>query len=123
VDSVLRGLRNSYGFRREVMENIAANARYHKMDLNETLRRSRLTEALTRYADAHARLKVYNPTQWTAREAAVALGRLDFERAERLLTVLERRLVDEDTWWEAATKFKLDRDGRPMVFVMRREKN
>lgn len=113
VRSVLRTLRNKYGFEREFRENLVANK----------VRVSDAVTALKHYADAHARLKVYNPTQWVARESAVALGRLDFARAERLLTVLERRLVDEDTWWDAATQYKLDRDGKPMVFVMRREKN
>jgi len=48
-----------------------------------------ITPQIKEYADAHAALPVYNEAQRLARDAAVALGRLDFNVARENLTALK----------------------------------
>jgi hypothetical protein len=55
-------------------------------------------EAGARYADAHAKLVVYNEAQWHAREAAVAAGRLNFVGCEKHLRALQHHLGSMEDW-------------------------
>ena len=60
---------------------------------------------LTAYAQAHSELKVFNRPQFLAREAAVALGRKNFTRAENMLTQLETLLKNPAQFERAALTF------------------
>jgi hypothetical protein len=79
----LRSLKSGYGFRREFEENLRNNAQFNNESLEE--HRSKVNAALDAYADAHEKLVTYNPLQTLARDAAVSLGRRDFEKAATLL--------------------------------------
>lgn len=113
VEKVLRDLRNSC-FARKHRENMESNARYCKTPLRIYM--AEVNVALQAYADAHSALTVYNRAQWLARSAAVQLGMQNFSAAERSLSGLERMLETEKSWWEAATSYSLDRQGRPMLY-------
>jgi len=115
VMKVLRALRNDYGFVREHRENMASNARYRGMSLEDYLAKSRV--ALKRYVNEHRKLKVYNEAQHVARESAVALGDERFVDAERLLTQLERRLASREEWVAYATQHILGDNGCPLEYV------
>lgn len=67
-------------------------------------------EAGGRYADAHAKLVVWNEAQWNAREAAVAAGRIEFARCRRHLEALQRHM-DDNTAWVAYAGQVTVRDG------------
>jgi hypothetical protein len=114
VTKTLRTLRQRYGFEREYRENLAANAQYQHQDLGEFTRGA--TERLRNYARAHYQLPVYNRAQYIAREAAVALGKQDFEVATRLLEKLEPLLEEEATWKVAALEYQLAPDGSVQQF-------
>lgn len=114
VAKTLVVLRNAYGFEREHKQNMANNAKYYKIPLAEYM--TKVNATLTAYANAHAKLPVYNRAQYMAREAAVALGQQNFYRAELYLSGLERMLKTEESWWAAATTYKLDASGRPMLY-------
>ncbi len=79
----LRSLKSGYGFRREFEENLRNNAQFNGESLEE--HKSKVNAALDAYADAHEKLVTYNPLQTIARDAAVSLGRRDFEKAATLL--------------------------------------
>lgn len=114
VDKVLSTLRHGYGFRREHNENMVSNANYHGVPLETYLDRAHLH--LLQYAAAHRRLRVYNAAQFNAREAAVALGKEQFEDAAIHLEALARHLPNEGDWVAYATEYKLDQRGCPLAY-------
>ena len=71
--------------------------------------------AMTRYADAHAVLTVWNEAQWHAREAAVASGRLDFAAVQRHLMALQNHLTKGAQWSAYAGQVSV-RDGALVPF-------
>lgn len=74
VRKAMRYLTNNYGFMREVKDNLHGNFEYHqKNDWDGFV--EQWEAGADAYADAHAKLTVWNEAQWHAREAAVALGR------------------------------------------------
>ena len=64
-----------------------------------------LTPQIETYAAAHAKLPVYNEAQRLARDAAVALGRKDFETARANLTTL-KEMKDNGSLEEEAAKYE-----------------
>lgn len=93
AERVLRDLKSKYGFGREFEENLRDNASYAGTPLEDY--RSKVNAALDAYADAHENLTVYNPLQKLARDAAVSLGRRDFDRAANLLQEFVDRIPTE----------------------------
>jgi GNAT superfamily N-acetyltransferase len=83
AERYLSSLRSGYGFSREHLENLEKNARFSGTPIEEFT--ATANAALDAYADAHAALVTYTPVQTLARDAAVALGRRDFDRAAQLL--------------------------------------
>ena len=63
-----------------------------------------LTPQIETYAAAHAKLPVYNEAQRLARDAAVALGRKDFETARTNLTAL-KEMKDNGSLEEESSKY------------------
>lgn len=96
VKRCLLALNQPYGFEREMRENFESNAEYRGEDLRAY--QHRVEVALARYAEEHSKLKVYNEAQRVARDAAVALGRLRFDDARRLLAELNAHLGSPEEW-------------------------
>lgn len=96
VDRTLRWLTNEYGFGREFNENIVNNAKYKNIPLPEY--REKVLQTLQNYAQEHAKLPVYNRAQALAREAAVSLGNLQYNKTIQALRELKRHLVTEEEW-------------------------
>ena len=104
---VLKGLRfltNEYGFEREHLQNMANNAKFKGITLEEQL--ARVKKILREYAVAHRKLEVYNGCQAMAREAAVSLGEENWADATRFLELLKGFLVDPKTWTEFASRYE-----------------
>lgn len=97
VEKTLRWLTNAYGFEREMNENIIHNAEYHNTD--EHVYRRKIEDALRIYADEHRKIPAYNEAQFTARDAAIALGEKDFPRAIRDLKKLKVWLDHGEIYW------------------------
>lgn len=82
VDSLLRVLKNPYGFEREYLENLRANK----------LMRENVVPILREYSAAHAKLPVYNYPQRLARDAAVSLGNEKFDLTIANLEKLQKMI-------------------------------
>lgn len=106
VEKCLSFLESSYGFEREHRENITNNAEYKGVSVEDF--EARLDKALARYADAHSKLKVWNQAQYLAREAAVALGRKNWQRARDCLRGLDDHLGSPEQWIAFAGAFDPD---------------
>lgn len=102
-------LATRYGFEREFEENLRNNARYREVP--ETELRSKVTQTLRAYAEAHAKLPVYNRAQWLAREAAISVGMQQWDNARQALAELKRLAPDEDTWTKHALEYHRDSSG------------
>jgi hypothetical protein len=99
VEKTLRWLTNEYGFERELMENLKNNYAYY-VRKNDPRIGGKSFEELKgdffkrwdAYSTAHTKLKVYNKVQQKARDAAVELGKRDFEMAILNLEYLKKVL-------------------------------
>jgi len=96
VEKTLRVLRSEYGFEREFEENLKNNAEYHKKDSVEF--RAQAFKLLDQYAQAHAKLPVYNAAHKLCRAAAVNLGLRNFVACRLALGTLKEELRDLKTW-------------------------
>jgi len=96
---------------RDVRQQFERNAEYHNIPLPEYLAElERLGEA---YSRAHAKLPVYNRTLWLAREAAIALGRMDWDGAEKALAEL---VETGPPLLEKVKEYRLGPDGLPLEY-------
>jgi hypothetical protein len=113
VDRMLAALRHPYGFEREHLENLAANARARGVTVSEV--KAGVDASLLEYADAHRALEIYNDPQRWARDAAVAVGEQNWVKAEENLAKISDLMQDEDAYRKAAGtyngKFVDNRDG------------
>jgi len=104
----LHALTSGYGFEREMLENIAANARFAKENpqYGPVRTAEELDAALKVYADEHRKLPVYNEMQRAARDAAVAIGEKNWAAAIKELRTLDEVLKKgPEAWSWAASKF------------------
>jgi hypothetical protein len=97
AEKYLKSLRSGYGFRREFEENLVSNAKFLGKPLEQ--HKADVDAALKAYANAHAELKTYNPIQTAARDAAVALGNKEFEKAADLLENMLGMMQDQDQFF------------------------
>ena len=114
VAKTLGELRQTHGVARRHQENMVNNAEFHQIPLPQYM--MKVNQTVKAYATAHAKLPVYNRAQYLAREAAVSLGRQDFRMAELYLSGLERMLKTRESWWAAATEYRLAPNGQPMLY-------
>jgi len=101
-EKVKRGLTyltHGYGFEREMRENMKAN----KTDAEE------LDRKLIEYAKEHEKIPVYNAAQYHGREAAVALGYKDWNKAIEHLQVLQN-MLDKKAYERVAASYQLADD-------------
>jgi hypothetical protein len=97
----LRWLNRPYGFEREHAENILNNTRARGVD--ESVFREELDKALSVYADEHALLPAYNEAHEMARDAAISVGRQDWDSARSLLRRLSDLADDPDAYHKATS--------------------
>ena len=106
VDRVLPKLTASYGFEREVRNQIERNYRYHleggilPKEYTSPQRMLEILRELGRqYAEAHGKLPTYNKAQALAKAAAVAIGLMEFENAIVFLRQLKKMLDKGPRYW------------------------
>ncbi len=109
VEKCLRYLQQDYGFEQEMNTNIKNNykgsSRLKGRSFEEA--NNEFFSLWDVYADAHAALKVFNYPQRIARDAAVALGKRNFNAAIHNLTLLKAILAKGvDAYIEAAGEFR-----------------
>ena len=110
VDKTLASLEpmiGRIGFEQEHQQNLEAGHRSRVLKENPNLtfeeHKAEVDQSLSEYADEHAKLTTYNRPQYLAREAAVALGRQDFDRARFMLNTL-KNLVDNPSEYAVAVR-------------------
>ncbi len=108
-EKVLRYLNRPYGFEKEYKENVVTNSKHRKLEPEAY--QLRIDQALTNYANEHSKLVVYNRAQWLAREAAIEVGKQNWDMARMRLTSL-LMLADKPSWEEEAFKFTKDSAGK-----------
>lgn len=87
VDKCYKLITSGYGFEKEFKENLKANSDYHNIPYEKFY--SDVKRELKRYAEEHSKIKVYNRMQWLARQSAVELGNLNFDKVESYLKELK----------------------------------
>lgn len=102
-------LKHPYGFEREMRQNLENNAAVNGVSVEAM--EQQMDTALARYAQEHEKLPVYNRPQWLAREAAVSVGRKDWDRAGDLLRELDE-LAKSDSWEFQAQSYNLNASGQ-----------
>lgn len=108
---VLETLESPYGFVKEMGENTRNNVPHTSPPLDEATYKTKLKELSLDYANKHSRLVVYNKPQWLAREAAVALGKWEFNRAEKYLKDLLKIANNANEYEEQASSVVRDSNG------------
>ena len=96
INRALTALKSGYGFEREHNEALQGNAATRNVPYETLVENS--NTALDRYADAHAQLETYAPIQTLARDAAVALGRRQFDQATQLLEELDSKIPTQEAY-------------------------
>ena len=96
INRALTALKSGYGFEREHNEALQGNAVTRNVPYETLVENS--NTALDRYADAHAQLETYAPIQTLARDAAVALGRRQFDQATQLLEELDSKIPTQEAY-------------------------
>ena len=119
VERCLKYLKYKYGFSREMHENFTANAPLKGRTAKE--QEEKIKGMCLKYAEAHAALKVYNRTQWWAREAAIAVGKWDWDKVIYYLEKLETLCKDRNLYEKEMREYKLDSNGNPLVFPYKEE--
>jgi hypothetical protein len=92
----LRILESRYGFVREMEENNRSNG----TDVNQ------LNALLMEYANAHSKIPAYNPAQYAAREAAVSVGKQDWNKAIDHLKYIVR-IIEDGLYNEIASSYEV----------------
>lgn len=96
VENCLDLMTQKYGFEKEFEENIKNNAiRYN---ITEDEYREEIYFALAKYAEEHDKLTTYNKAQEAAKQAAVNLGRREYEKVIENLQELNSHLSNPEEW-------------------------
>src|SRR5271157_2478293 len=105
TEKVLRYLEQGYGFEREMQGNLKNN--YGAMK-DEKLKGISYEDAVAKfkakglaYANAHAALTVYNRPQELCRDAAVALGKWEFDKTRAIMNTIMSLLNEGPEAWVA----------------------
>jgi hypothetical protein len=113
IAKTYRWMTHGYGFERELEESIRSNAELKRVP--EAQFRQTLNQALQVYGQAHSQLPVYNAAQYTAREAAVSLGRQMWNTAAQYLSELWL-MSRSPNWREKALAYRRDEYGRLLQY-------
>lgn len=121
VSRALRYYREDPGLEEQVDTNLRSNyaifCENPEASLTFEAYRAAFVGAAAAYADAHAKLPVYNEAQWLGRECAIALGRLEFDRVGQLLGALEDHLQPgRAAWVQFASQVEISPDGEAALY-------
>tara|TARA_Y100001951_G_scaffold99794_1_gene102272 strand:- start:212 stop:1690 length:1479 start_codon:yes stop_codon:yes gene_type:complete len=106
IDHMLRRLNHAYGFEKEFAENLANNASVKGIPLDQYKKQA--YAALQEYADEHKKIPVFNELQKLSRDAAIAVGERNFNKARRLLERLKEISDNEKLFLRKITEIGFD---------------
>lgn len=115
ANKIHRLLTNPYGFEREMKENFVANSKYKNIPFDEF--KENIDKNLLEYSNAHAQLPVYNKLQYAAREAAIQLGKKNFEEVINILDYLKTISKDVEKFNKLASEYTLDANETLKIFT------
>ncbi len=96
VSRANRSLFSGYGFEKEHEENMLRNAECTNASPDEF--KAPIYKAMKVYAEAHKQIPVFNEVQYQCREAAIALGENDFDRARESIAWLNEKISNLDAF-------------------------
>lgn len=111
VDRALRYVTDSYGFKREIDDNLKNNWEAAGSPNTFDCWISEFNVSRQHYVDIHARLPIYNEVQRLARQVAIDLGQRADARLETNLELLKRHLSNKDHWNVEASMVMITEDG------------
>lgn len=114
VEKTLRVLNHPYGFEKEYRENLESLASYTQKTFEEVEAEASLS--LQNYANEHSKLPTYNKAQWLSREASIALGEQDFNKARLMLSNLNDMVKNPAVFISEATRIMRTKDGTPIEY-------
>jgi hypothetical protein len=124
VEKTLRTLESGYGFDREMQENFESNFRFFKENGKEGFDYDTVEQfegqarfLSLQYASEHKKVPVFNEAQMHAREAAVELGKWNFNGAITHLRWLLALCEDPDKYEEEVGKITME-EGMDNGFFM-----
>lgn len=107
-------LTSPYGFEREHNENLENNyealKERNKLTISFDEWKNKIEQLLKEYSEEHEKLPVYNDAQFSAREAAIGLGRMDFDYSLKHLQYLEK-IIENGEYIKIASLFNEDYEG------------
>lgn len=106
IQKVYKWLSNEYGFEREFRENILANAKYQHKEPDQLY--ENISKALKKYAEEFEKLPVYNEVQALAKQACIAIGLQNFDKAREALKKLNILCPTQEEYEKQALKYELD---------------
>ena len=106
LDHMLRRLNYPYGFEKEFAENLIDNADYYGIPLDQY--KKTVYTALQKYADEHKKIPVFNELQKLSRDAAIAVGERNFNKARRLLERLKEISDNQELFLRKITEIGFD---------------
>jgi hypothetical protein len=124
VEKTLSTLESGYGFDKEMQENFESNFRFNKEnypedfkfeDIRDFIGEARKLSVL--YAHEHSQIPVFNEPQMHAREAAVELGKWNYDGAITHLRWLKKLTDDEEKYYEEVAKITM-KEGTDNGFFM-----
>lgn len=98
----LNALKSSYGFKREMTENLESNAKHDNISYREL--REKVDTLLNGYAQAHGELPTYNLPQDLAQRATVAIGEQRWQDAIYALEQLYSLAKNKENYIQHFTK-------------------
>lgn len=113
INGAYRSLTSGYGFEREFRENLKSNYEFNKERNEEFKNRYKdytdfekdCYRVLKEYANEHKKLKVYNKPQYEAKQAAIALGELKFDKALNHIKYLKELIQAPENYIEEISKY------------------
>lgn len=96
----IRYLSQPYGFEKEMMEGLSWKAKDENIPLEDVVKE--LTILLKKWGDAYASIPVYNRPQRLARDACIAVGNKEWEKAKELFEDLNSIASEPERFFEEA---------------------
>lgn len=104
VTRCLSAMKNKYGIGREHNDNLESNYKYGNYDITFEEWKDEIKEVMNKYSEEHSKLTVYNPVQYAAREAAVELGKENYEKVVEHLEYLND-VIKNGVYIEKASEY------------------
>jgi len=125
IKNLIRTLESEYGHNRDFMETLRRTYSFYVEEAKRTgtpLKipntyekfESKVMAELDAYANFHAQLPVFNDVQKAARDAAIAVGRRDFDEALKNLKFLDG-VIEEGSFAQRNSAFDPDYESKSVV--------